>query len=106
MSNFKLLVTITIIAIGTFFLRFSFIYLHGKFTLPKSIENAMKYIPTAILSALIFPALIIKDNRIWLSIENPKLIAGTIAILIAWKTKNLLLTTGLGLALFWFLVYL
>ena len=106
MDNFKLILIIIIMSIGTFLLRFSFIYLHGKFKLPQWIENAMKYIPGAILSALIFPAIIIKEDLIWFSIENPRLVAGTIAMFIAWKTKDLLLTTAVGLGIFWLMVFL
>lgn len=106
MDNFKLILIIIIMSIGTFLLKFSFIYLHGRFKLPQWIENAMKYIPAAILSALIFPAIIIKEDLIWLSIENPRLVAGTIAMFIAWKTKDLLLTTAVGLGIFWLMVFL
>lgn len=106
MNNLKLILIITIISIGTFLIRFSFIYLHGRFKLPQWMENAMKYIPTAILSALIFPAILIKEDVIWISIQNPRLIAGAIAMFIAWKTKDLLLTTIVGLGIFWLIVFL
>lgn len=106
MSQIKLILIIITIGIGTFLLRFSFIYLHGRFKLPSWLEDAMKYIPTAILSALIFPAIILKEDFIWISIKNPRLIAGTIAMFIAWKTKNLLLTTAVGLGIFWLMIFL
>lgn len=91
---------------GTFLLRFSFIYLHGRFKLPDWTENMMLYIPTAILSALIFPAIVIKEDAIWFSLENPRLVAGGIAMFIAWKTKNLLLTTAVGLGIFWLMTFI
>lgn len=106
MNKTKLILTIIIIAMGTFLLRFSFIYLYGRFELPKWLRTAMKYVPTAILSALVFPAILIKDDMIWVSPQNPKLIAGIIASFIAWKTKNLVLTILAGLGVFWLMVFL
>lgn len=106
MNNTQLILTIVIIGLGTFLFRFSFIYLYGRFQLPKWIQNAMRYVPPAVLSALIFPAIMIKEDIIWISPQNPRLIAGLIAILIAWKTKNLLLTIAAGMGIFWLMLFI
>jgi len=106
MNNTQLILTIILIGIGTFLFRFSFIYLYGRFELPNWIRRAMRYVPPAVLSALIFPAIVIKDEIIWISPQNPRLIAGIIAIIIAWKTKKLLLTIGLGMVLFWLISFI
>jgi len=106
MSNLHLILTIIIIGIGTFLFRFSFIYLYGKFKLPDWTQRSLRYVPPAVLSALIFPAILVKDNNIWISAQNPRLVAGIIAILIAWKTKNLLLTIAVGLGIFWLIVFI
>jgi len=106
MNNTQLILTIILIGIGTFLFRFSFIYLYGRFELPNWIRRAMRYVPPAVLSALIFPAIVIKDEIIWISPQNPRLIAGIIAIIIAWKTKKLLLTIAIGMALFWLISFI
>lgn len=106
MNNTQLILTIILIGIGTFLFRFSFIYLYGRFELPNWIRRAMRYVPPAVLSALIFPAIVIKDEIIWISPQNPRLIAGIIAIIIAWKTKKLLLTIGVGMVLFWLISFI
>ena len=106
MNNTQLILTIILIGIGTFLFRFSFIYLYGRFELPNWIRRAMRYVPPAVLSALIFPAIVIKDEIIWISPQNPRLIAGIVAIIIAWKTKKLLLTIGLGMVLFWLISFI
>jgi len=106
MNNTQLILTIILIGIGTFLFRFSFIYLYGRFELPNWIRRAMRYVPPAVLSALIFPAIVIKDEIIWISPQNPRLIAGIVAIIIAWKTKKLLLTIGVGMVLFWLISFI
>jgi len=106
MNNTQLILTIIIIGTGTFLFRFSFIYLYGRFELPTWIKRAMRYVPPAVLSALIFPAIVIKNEIIWISPQNPRLIAGLIAILIAWRTKNLLLTIGAGMGIFWLMIFI
>jgi len=106
MNNTQLILTIIFIGIGTFLFRFSFIYLYGRFELPNWIRRAMRYVPPAVLSALIFPAIVIKDEIIWISPQNPRLIAGIVAIIIAWKTKKLLLTIGVGMVLFWLISFI
>jgi branched-subunit amino acid transport protein len=38
-----------------------------------------------------------------LSLANPRLVAGVAASLVAWRTKSVFLTIGVGMALFWIL---
>ncbi len=106
MNKLELIITILLISLGTFAFRFSFIYLYGKFDLPKWLRRSMHFVPPAVLSALIFPAIIIKENLIWISPQNPRLIAGIIAILIAWRTKSSILTIIVGLGVFWLMIFL
>lgn len=105
MSNIQLIMTILIIGMGTFIFRFSFIFLYGKMKLPQWVHRAMRFVPPAVLSALIFPAILIRDQELWLSLENPRLLAGMVAIAIAWRTKNLLLTIASGLGIFWLIIF-
>ncbi len=101
MNNLQLIGIISVIGLGTFFFRFSFIYLYGRFELPEWLRRAMRFVPAAVLSALIFPAILVDGNEIWISLQNPRLIAGAMAMLIAWRTKSLLGTIATGLAVFW-----
>lgn len=105
MDTIQLALTVLIIGIGTFIFRFSFIFLYGKMKLPQWVHRAMRFVPPAVLSALVFPAILIKDQELWLSYDNPRLLAGMVAIAIAWKTKNLLLTIASGLGIFWLIVF-
>ena len=85
----------------TFLIRFSLIYLFGKFKIPETVRQALRYVPPAVLSAIIFPELFFREGTIDLSLENIRLLAGIFAILVAWFSKNTLVTIIAGmLALF------
>jgi branched-subunit amino acid transport protein len=85
----------------TFGMRFSLIYLFGRFEVPITMRRALHYVPPAVLSAIIFPELFLRNNVLDISFENIRLLAGLIATLIAWYSKNTLLTIIAGmLALF------
>ena len=85
----------------TFGMRFSLIYLFGRFEIPGTIRRALHYVPPAVLSAIIFPELFLRDGTLDLSLGNTRLLAGLFAILVAWITKNTLITIIAGiLALF------
>ena len=85
----------------TFGMRFSLIFLFGRLEVPQTMRRALHYVPPAVLSAIIFPELLYSAGRLDLSFGNIRLLAGIIAILTAWVTKNTLLTILAGmLALF------
>lgn len=106
MTNNRLILIISIIALGTFLFRFSFIHMYGRFTLPTWIKRSMRFVPVAVLSALIFPAIMLQQGTLFLSVHNNRLIAGVMAMAVAWKTKNLLATIATGLLIFWMLLFI
>lgn len=106
MRTTTLIAAVLIIGLGTFLFRFLFIFYYGKFQLPIVIQKAMRFVPPAVLSALVFPALVVQNKQIMFSLENPRLLAGFLAMLVAWKSQNLLLTMMAGLASFWLLTLL
>lgn len=85
----------------TFGMRFSLIFLFGRFEIPETMRKALHYVPPAVLSAIIFPELFLYNGTWNISWENTRLLAGLIAILVAWLSKNTLITIITGmLALF------
>ena len=85
----------------TFGMRFSLIYLFGKFQIPETMRRALHYVPPAVLSAIVFPELFLPGGALNLSLSNTRLLAGLVAILVAWFSKNTLITIIAGmLALF------
>lgn len=94
------------IGLGTFFLRLSFIYLFGKMEMPDWLRRALRFVPAAVLAALVFPALTHTDGVLNLSPLNFRLIAGLVGALVAWKTKNVLLTIASGMLVLWILQFI
>jgi branched-subunit amino acid transport protein len=87
----------------TFLIRFSLIYLFGRFQVPESMRKALRYVPPAVLSAIVFPDLFFHEGTLNLSLDNTRLLAGLVAILVAWFSRNTLVTIVAGmLALFLF----
>jgi branched-subunit amino acid transport protein len=81
----------------TFGMRFSLIYLFGRFHVPETLRKALHYVPPAVLSAIIFPELFLQAGRWNLALENERLLAGLLAVLVAWYSRNTLLTILAGM---------
>lgn len=82
----------------TFGIRFSFVYLLGRFEVPLTMRRALHYVPPAVLSAIIVPELFLRENALDVSLGNERLLAGIVAILVAVWTKNTLVTILAGMA--------
>lgn len=98
MSQGLLWVTIIIVGLLTLGIRLSFIVFIGKVRILPIVQQALRFVPVAVLSALIAPALFFPSGSLNLSTSNLRLIAGSLAILVAWRTKNVLLTIFTGMA--------
>ena len=81
----------------TFGMRFSLIYLFGRFQVPETMRRALHYVPPAVLSAIVFPELLLRHGTLYLSLENFRLVAGLVAVLVAWFSKNTLITIIAGM---------
>ena len=89
------------IGVLTFLTRLSFIYLHEKWQPPEVVTRALRFVPVAALTAIFIPELALQNGELVLSMENIRLLAGIIAILVAWRTKSALWTIGVGMLSFW-----
>ncbi len=91
--------TLWLILIGggllTFGIRLSFIAAFGRWQPPKLLTRALRYVPPAVLSAIILPEMLMKDGQV--SAFNPRLVAGLLAMGVAWRTKNTFLTIVVGM---------
>ncbi len=94
---------LTLLAMGliTYGIRLSMILLLGRVEPSEKVQRALRLVPPAVLSAIIFPELLRPAGTLDISPGNPRLLAGLIAALVAWRTKNALLTIGVGMAALW-----
>ena len=91
-------VAIIVGGILTFATRLSFIILMEKIAMPGWLQRALKYVPVAVFSAIVFQMVFIQNERLNLSLENVRLISAVLAALVAWRTKSILLTILVGMA--------
>jgi branched-subunit amino acid transport protein len=89
--------TMFLVGLGTYVTRLSFILIFGRRELPDVVRRALRFVPPAVLTALIFPELLLPDGRLDLSPGNERLIAGLLATLVAWRSKNVMLTIVAGM---------
>jgi branched-subunit amino acid transport protein len=82
----------------TYGIRLSFILLFGKVEMPEIVRRALRFVPPAVLTAIIFPELLLPGGTLSLSLNNARLPAGLLAALVAWRTKNVVLTILVGMA--------
>jgi branched-subunit amino acid transport protein len=82
----------------TFATRLSFILLLDRIQVPDWFRGGLRFVPVAVLSAIILPELTSPNGSLYLSWRNPQLLAGMVAILVAWRTKNVILTIVAGMA--------
>ena len=101
MNDAAIIVTI---GVGTYLLRLSFIGIIGDRTMPDWAMVPLRFVAPAVLAALVAPAVLLRDGAVDLSpATNPRVLAALIALLIAWKTKNVAAVVVAGMAVVWFL---
>jgi branched-subunit amino acid transport protein len=63
-------------------------------------QRFLSYSAPAVLTAIWAPLVFAPEGELWLAPGNPYLLAGLAAVLLIWKTGNVLLTTVLSMGLF------
>ena len=81
----------------TYAMRLSFILLWGKIDVPVWLQRALRFVPPSVLTAIFIPELFLPGGRLDFSFGNARLIAGTLAALVAWRTRNIALTILVGM---------
>ena len=99
MTTFEMWVIAGMVVV-TFGVRYPVLALVSRVELPPLVKDALKFIPPAVLAAIIMPAVVMPTGTVDLSWGNAYLLAGIASALIAWKSRNLLLTIVAGMTLF------
>jgi branched-subunit amino acid transport protein len=94
-----------IAGLATYAIRLSFILFIGRRRIPVLLLRALRFVPPAILTAIIFPEVVMPGGNLDLSFGNPRLISGLLAAVVAWRTRNVILTILVGMLTLWVLQY-
>jgi branched-subunit amino acid transport protein len=89
--------------VATFLTRLSFILLLPQSWLSEPFERVLRFVPPAVLSAIILPELLVPAGSLDLSLQNHRLLAGALAALAAWRLQNTWITIGVGMLALWLL---
>jgi len=84
-------------ALVTFLPRFLPLYVLTRLEIPQIVIAWLRYIPVSVLAALVMPGILMTDRQLFLSVSNSYLLATVPAFLVAWRTKNMLLTISIGM---------
>ncbi len=88
------------VGLATYATRASCIVLADKLTIPIQVQQALRLVPAAMLSALVCSQLFQMDSGLLVS-SAPRLVAAVVAALVAWRTRNMLWTIGVGMVTLW-----
>jgi branched-subunit amino acid transport protein len=73
----------------------------GRFSFPAWLSDALGFVPAAVLTAIIVPAVLMPDGKqLALSAANPYLLAAICAVVISLWRNNLMLTIVVGMTIF------
>lgn len=84
---------------GTYLIRLSFLAVFERVdTVPPRLRRALRYVPAAVLAALVVPEVVFAGGGTGgLALAPFRMLAGTIAALVAWRTGSVLWTIVSGM---------
>jgi branched-subunit amino acid transport protein len=84
-------------AVGTYLLRASFLLLPDRFALPAPVQQALQFVPAAVLTAMWAPELLFQKGVPEFALGNERLLGGLVAIAVAWRFRLTFATIFAGL---------
>lgn len=91
------------VAAATFLMRASFIVFADPRRFPRRFRQALAFVPPAVLAAIVAPGLLMASGAFDLSADNPRWIAGALAIVAGARWRNALVAIATGMASLWLL---
>ena len=91
------------VALVTFLLRASFIVFADPQRFPRRFRQALAVVPPAVLAAIVAPGFLLREGALDLTLDNPRWIAGAIALAVGARTRNALAAIASGMAALWLL---
>lgn len=95
------------VAVGVFAIRLSFIQaVELADDIPGWAENLLRLVPPAVLAALVVPDVAFAGGELALGVGNDRLLAAAVAVVVAWRTEDILRTLVAGMGALWALRFL
>ncbi len=100
MSEGETGLAIAALVVATLLTRCSLWVVGRHVTLPKRLQNALRYAPACVLTAIIVPDLLLANGQLHLNWSNDKLMAALAALLFYLVKRDMLQTMVLGMVCF------
>ncbi len=101
MSNLEIWAVIAALVVATAATRSSFWLVGHHITIPKRVQEILRYAPACALAAIIAPDLLLgTQGQLQLTVSNPKLLAGIAAVVFYLVRRNMLQTIVFGMLVF------
>jgi branched-subunit amino acid transport protein len=100
-ATLKLWIVILAVGLLNYLSRLSFIAVFARRSMPPLLARALKYVPAAMLTALILPMILATPAAA--GAFNPRVVAALIAGIVAFYTHSTLKTLAAGMAALWLL---
>ena len=84
-------------ALVTYALRASFLVLPSGVETPALVRRALRYVPAAVLTAIWAPEVLMAGGAVAISPGNERLLAGAVALAVAWRWRATFATIVAGL---------
>jgi branched-subunit amino acid transport protein len=90
----------------TFSTRLSMIAILGRWSVPPVVHRALRYVPIAAFAAIITPEVVMRSGQLAISLDNPRFLAGVLAIVVAYFSHHTMLTIIVGMGAMWIFQFL
>ena len=97
--------SIIIAGILTYLTRMTMIALVSRDMLGDRIKAVLAYVPSAVFPAIIFPAIFINDYGNFIEMNDPKIFAAIVAIVVGYFSRNVIATILSGLISYWIILF-
>ena len=89
----------------TFAMRFIMLSVGAPRKLPTAFKDALGFVPIAVLTAIIVPAVLVGEDNSIMLLDNARLPATIIAIFVALVSRSVVMTISAGLGTIWLLAF-
>jgi len=100
MADWEIWLTIAALAVATAATRSSFWLVGHHITIPKRVQEMLRYAPACALAAIIAPDLLLDGGQVQFSLANLKLVPGVVATAFYVWRRNMLQTIVFGMAFY------
>lgn len=101
MTDWEIWAAIAVLVLATAATRSSFWLVGHHITIPKRVQEVLRYAPACALAAIVAPDLLMGgDGQLQLAVSNPKLLGAAAAVLFYLVRRNLLQTIVFGMLVF------